>query len=113
MLKSKSYTFANVKAIRVTPNGKRFLTIDKSRVKAFQDAVSLGYKQFTTIPAMIVSSLEKEIRRIRLFTIEQVRQGFICNDWEEAEALSMYLGGIERIKAILEEEYKWIRDYLS
>lgn len=99
--------------IKVVYIDGKYHTIDKSRLKAFKDAYSLGYNEFEKIPARIVNNLAKEIRRIRLFSIEQVRQGFICDTWEEARTLSMYLQNVDTIKTEIENEYRWIKDYLS
>jgi hypothetical protein len=101
------------RTVRVTMVGRRYLTIDKSRVLAFKDAYALGYKEFSTIPVRFVKTLMKEIRRIRLFSIEQVKQGFICDDWEEAKELCMLLDGCENVEQNIEKEYRWIPDYLS
>ena len=111
-IKAGTYNFSTFTPIKVVSINGKYFTIDKSRLKAFRDASSYGLKEFEKIPARLVYSLEKEIRRIRLFAIEQVRQGFICDNWEEARLLSMYLQDIETIKTEIENKYKWIKDYL-
>ena len=111
-IKNGKFQPATFNAIRVTSINGKYFTIDKSRLKAFRDAYISGYKAFERIPAVIADSLEKEIRKIKFFSIEQVRQGFICDNWEEAQILSMYLQNDEFVKAKIEDEYKWIKDYL-
>ena len=111
-IKSGKFNWLFFTGIKVVDINGKYFTIDKSRLKAFRDAYTLGYKEFEKIPARIVNSLEKEIRRIRLFSVEQVRQGFICDNWEEARVLSMYLQNVKSVNKKIENEYKWIKDYL-
>ncbi|MDI6766934.1 MAG: hypothetical protein QME52_08945 [Bacteroidota bacterium] len=101
------------RAIGVTPRSGRFLTIEATRLMVFRDAVALGYQQFSSIPAYITKSLKQEIRHIRLFRLEHTKQGFICDDWEEAKNLSMYMQGMNTVKNIIEDSYKWTPDYLA
>lgn len=55
----------------------------------------------------------KEIRVIKMFSLSQVKQGFICDDWEESRLLSGYLQNRDNFKEGIEEVYKWIPDYLE
>ena len=98
--------------MRVVPKGNRYFTIDSQKLKAFRKAVELGFEEFQTIRVLILNNLRMEIRKIKLFKLEQVRQGFICDDWEEARKLSGYLQNPLIFKKI-DETYKWIPDYLS
>jgi len=58
----------------------------------------------------------KEIRKIRFYELQNVRQGFICDDWEEARKLCMIFEAkgkpCEYAKEQIVKEYKWIPDYL-
>ncbi len=112
LIKMNKFHWSWTTFIRAVPKGNRYFTIDSQRLKAFRKAVELGFEEFQTIPVLILNTLRKEIRRIKLFKLEQVRQGFICDDWEEARKLSGYLQNPLIFKEI-EENYKWIPDYLS
>jgi len=53
----------------------------------------------------------KEIRLIRLFNI--VKQGFVCDNWEEAIMLAGYFQNKKNFKKHIEDIYKWVPDYLE
>ena len=57
----------------------------------------------------------KEIRRIRLFQFEQIRQGFICDDFYEAINLCAYLESPQDEWNIewMQKNHLWIPDYLT
>ncbi|GEM_PF-5428379 len=112
-IKRGNFQRAFFRAIQVTPMSGRFLTIEKTRLRVFRDAIALGHPEFTTIPVVQVRSLQQEVRRIRLFRVKETRQGFICDDWEEARILSGYLNSTATFKDTIENSYKWIPDYLS
>jgi hypothetical protein len=111
-IKSNKFNFVEFNPIKVIYKNNNIYTIDKSRLLAFIEAVKLGYNEYEKIPVRFVTKLEKEIRRIRLFSLPQVRQGFICDDWLESINLCGYLKKKKGFKEI-EENYKWIRDYLE
>ncbi|MCB9074738.1 MAG: hypothetical protein H6552_04265 [Chitinophagales bacterium] len=53
----------------------------------------------------------KDIYTLRLHKAENLKQGLICTDFEEAKWLSMFISGADNgIK--LKEEYPWLEDYL-
>lgn len=112
-IKKNTFQWHVCQPIRVTPVGDRYFTIDASRLWALRCAVADGHSEFKTIPVRLANVLRKEIRRIRLFEIEHVRQGFICDDWEEAKELSKYMDGIDRDKSAIQGRYRWINDYLT
>ncbi len=112
-LKRGIFHHAFHRAIEVTPRFGRYLTIEKTRLRIFREALKLGRNEFSTIPVVISKTLSKEIRRVRLYGVEDVLRGFICDDWEEARQLSMCLEGVAVFKERIEYSYKWIPDYLA
>jgi hypothetical protein len=53
----------------------------------------------------------KDIYKIRLHKAENLRQGFICSDFEEAKSLSMLIEG--HYKGLqLKKDYLWLENYI-
>lgn len=107
------FDFTWFNPIRVVRNGTRFYTIDKQRLQAFRKANKSGYDNFENIPARISDSLDIEIRKIRLYRIQQITRGFVCNNWEEARMLSDYMSNNRSFGLELERHYKWMPGYLK
>jgi len=57
---------------------------------------------------------KREIRRIRLYHLDDLRQGFICSEFGEAMCIANYLEDPEDKENIawVKENYPWIPDYL-
>ncbi len=53
----------------------------------------------------------KDVYKIRLHNAANLRQGFICTDFEEARCLSMLIEG-EDAGVQLKKEYLWLENYI-
>ena len=55
---------------------------------------------------------DKKINSLRLFAFNQLKQGIICTDFEEAKYLSIYLTTNEDF-INLQDSYKWLGKYVE
>ena len=76
----------------------------------YNDGVAHVFKTFCA-GYEIKNGVMHEIRKIRFFNIDQTRQGFICDNFKEANDLSWIIRG--STDKILEEKYPIIKKYLQ
>lgn len=54
----------------------------------------------------------KEIRRLRLFELNNAKQGFVCDDWEEARLLACFLEQPLEFDFIV-KDFPWLPAYIK